>query len=132
MPLSNSRKVSQKGLLSAPELLGYSAAFKYLWMVYRQSALRAGRSFNITPEQFNSLINGDCAYCGAKPSNLTKLLTAKNIQYNGVDRINSSQGYIQGNLRSCCKTCNSMKSKLSTEEFVAHASRIASHQQQSA
>ena len=44
----------------------------------------------------------------------------------GIDRIDSSIGYVVENCVPCCTLCNRMKSNLSGREFIAHVDRIAS------
>jgi hypothetical protein len=122
------RRVSTKGLCDLPSLAGRSKAFKYLFRVYLQSCLRRGIEFALSPEEFSELIQGCCAYCGIPPSNRTKLRSCPNIDYSGIDRIENSNPYRRGNVVSCCKTCNSMKGKMSRTEFVTHIRRIAAHQ----
>lgn len=46
------------------------------------------------------------------------------IKFNGIDRIDNNEGYVEGNVRSCCKTCNRMKSSMTAEMFVSHANKI--------
>jgi hypothetical protein len=36
---------------------------------------------------------------------------------NGIDRIDSKLGYVEGNVVSCCKICNSAKGDLTLAEF---------------
>jgi hypothetical protein len=47
-----------------------------------------------------------------------------NYIYNGIDRIDSSIGYILSNCRPCCRTCNVAKSDLSETEFWNWLTRI--------
>jgi hypothetical protein len=128
MPLSSSRNVSTRGLAAKQELIGRPTAFVYLWRVHVQSCMRRGYLSSITPDQFQSLISGNCHYCGSSPENFTKLRSGvRNISYNGVDRVDQSKPYELGNLVSCCKTCNSMKSKLSVQTFLEQTSKIFRH-----
>jgi len=129
MPISNSKKVSQKGLALDPALSGYTPAFRYLWRVHMQSCLRRGVQSQITPSQFYTLITSNCHYCGVPPENETKLrLGSSKMKYNGVDRVDNEKPYNLSNLVTCCKTCNSMKSKLSATEFLGHIKRIYRYQ----
>jgi hypothetical protein len=64
------------------------------------------------------LIHSPCFYCGELPSSTLILETTKEeMLYNGIDRIDSSLGYIKNNCVPCCKYCNRAKSDMSTEEF---------------
>jgi len=127
MPLSNGAKVSQRGLSNRPELIGRSPAFKYLWRVHHQHCLRTGRRSTLTPDEFNSLLLGNCHYCGSPPFNRTKLLHSANIAYNGIDRVDQSGQYQIGNVVSCCKHCNSMKSSRPVSDFLAQVKKIFRH-----
>jgi hypothetical protein len=80
-----------------------------------------------------------CAYCGKKPSNIYRLsyvvggkrqrYTAPEmeIHYSGIDRVDSTKGYIHGNVVPCCGECNAMKSALPLAGFLALVARIQSH-----
>jgi 5-methylcytosine-specific restriction endonuclease McrA len=111
-----------------PSLSGYTAEFRYLWRVHMQSCLRRDVQCQISPSQFYSLITSNCHYCGAPPENETKLRHGKPMRYNGVDRVDNEKPYNILNLVSCCKNCNSMKSKLTVKEFLDHIERIYRHQ----
>lgn len=122
------KKVSTKGLKQKyQELTGYSQAHQYLWRVHLQGCLRAGRSNELTVNEFMRLSGGDCHYCGAKPFNFTKLSNIANTAYNGIDRIDNTRGYSISNSVSCCKLCNSMKGNRDLAEFLNHIQKIAAH-----
>ena len=65
----------------------------------------------LTAEEIVDIIHKPCVYCGAEKAN-------------GIDRIDSSIGYIQGNVVPCCSICNWMKNALSVEEFYNHIDKI--------
>lgn len=68
----------------------------------------------ISEEMYDFIITQPCNYC-------------KNTFENGcrgIDRINSSTGYIIGNITPCCYTCNVMKNVLSTELFFEQLQKI--------
>ncbi len=87
-----------------------------------------------------SFIRLPCNYCGSidvhtfmdrylKAKRLAKHFTSEEIKkyevsMNGIDRIDSSLGYIVSNCVSCCKRCNYMKNSLSLEAFIAHVNKI--------
>lgn len=83
---------------------------------YRQYITRAedkGIAFDLTIEQFNELLSGDCHYCG-QPGGT-------------IDRINSAIGYIMSNSSPCCWICNRMKYTGTIEEMMNHIVRIYDH-----
>ena len=79
----------------------------------------------------------ECFYCGLSHSkeipdrvNETakgKLLSNTIVKCNGIDRIDSSKGYVESNVCSCCKYCNTAKNTMSVEEFLEFIKRIYNH-----
>jgi hypothetical protein len=108
------------------------AAFNELFAAYKRAARERSLEFALDRETFAALTRGDCAYCGAAPRlyRVTKFNPGTgyvgSYQYNGVDRVDSKQGYLPHNVVTSCKTCNYMKRTMSREEFLGHVRRIAS------
>ncbi len=73
-----------------------------------------GCDFSISIEEFEKLILDNCHYCGKEPSNK---LSKVDFKYNGIDRLNSNLGYIEGNCVTCCKHCNIAKNTMTYSEF---------------
>jgi hypothetical protein len=46
---------------------------------------------------------------------------------NGLDRIDSKEGYIESKLKSCCGNCNYMKSKYEYKKFMDKCMLIYNH-----
>lgn len=44
--------------------------------------------------------------------------------YNGIDRVDSSLGYVPDNVRPCCKKCNYMKNQMELKEFHEQVRKI--------
>jgi len=90
----------------------------------------------ISFELFKKLSYTPCYYCGAASSKKLKdnfgsthkiYLSDTVIHVNGIDRVDSSKGYVNGNVVSCCGVCNSMKRETPLEEFKAHVDKIQKH-----
>ena len=47
--------------------------------------------------------------------------------HGGIDRKDSSIGYVSDNVVPCCEHCNMMKASLSINEFLSHIDRIMAH-----
>lgn len=77
---------------------------------YRRNSLRKHRVFELTYDEFTNYYGTDCNYCG-------------NISY-GLDRIDSSVGYIKGNVVPCCSRCNYMKNTLDKDVWIDHMKKI--------
>lgn len=76
----------------------------------KRSAKRRSISFDITLEQYKALIANPCYYSGhALPET-----------GGGLDRIDSSKGYIIGNVVPCCSRCNNIFNKYDKQETYEH------------
>lgn len=96
---------------------------------YKNVAKKKGLEWALSDEEFISLAASNCHYCGLPPSNTGG--SPKNngrFVYNGIDRSDSSAGYISNNVVPACWTCNWMKRHMSAEAFLAHIDRIHAHQ----
>lgn len=97
---------------------------------YKSRAKFKGWEFDITKDEFKELIFQNCSYCNIEPSNYRedRVKNRRTIDMshytNGIDRIDSSQGYIKGNMITCCEDCNNAKRNLSHEQFLDLIKRI--------
>lgn len=82
---------------------------------YRGHARRRNKPFEMSLDVFRKLYNCPCSYCGA-------------VKAKGVDRINSSLGYVEGNIKPCCTTCNFAKGQMSLRQFKEWVRRAYAHQ----
>lgn len=131
---SSLRNGSKKTCGHCPSLMlpPGEAAFRQLMNQYRQNARNRGHEFSLTAEEFKSITSSDCEYCGKAPTSIYKKARASikdssSYAYNGVDRVNNSLGYVQGNCVPCCKECNAWKSDMKYLDFVLQAQRISDH-----
>ena len=100
----------------------------YAFRQIRQSAKTRNIDFLLSYEQVAKLIQSKCYYCGCEKSNILKVKKFDEnyiYQYNGVDRIDSEKGYVDGNVVSCCKWCNQAKSTMNQSEFYNWVKRIS-------
>ncbi len=93
---------------------------------YKAAAKRRGLQYGIDDVLFDSLMSGNCRYCGIPPS-MKKFSKGgdRSFTYNGIDRINNTIGYIPENVVSCCKICNRAKSSMSYDDFILWVMRVA-------
>jgi len=105
---------------------------KSLYTVYKSNARNRGYDFNLTLEEFNSLITQPCHYCGQEPEVLNggslsdrRDKSQPNLYTNGIDRIDSTKGYTVENCVPCCSKCNLMKNTYSVDEFLNHVKKIS-------
>ena len=95
---------------------------------YKNGAKGRRLSWELTDEQVTALFGQNCYYCGAPPSNTRSIHGCiGDFTYNGIDRIDNSQGYTKENCVTCCWYCNQAKSNMSLEEFKAWVTRVYKH-----
>ena len=107
------------------------ASFNELYSSYKNRAKYTNKEFTLTKEEFKKLTSSKCYYCGVEPSQ--KLKQSRIVEedgfyiYNGIDRIDSSVGYVYGNCVSCCEICNKAKRDLSMETFKIWIKRLVNY-----
>ena len=79
---------------------------------YKGKAKARNIPWGLTKDEFMSLWQEPCSYCG------------NNIETIGIDRVDSSVGYIVSNVVSCCTWCNTMKLNSSYDEFIEQCGNI--------
>jgi hypothetical protein len=122
------------------------ASWQALFNNYKQKARFRKFDFSLAADEVRKLCSGSCEYCGALPSRSFNVYETKSgrsprannksteytrqaqITVNGIDRIDSSIGYVATNVVSCCKTCNYAKNNMSVLEFLDWARRLATFQ----
>lgn len=98
------KKEWQKNRLTLPEP-------RYRWMVSQSRGRKI--AWELSFDQFFLLWGKPCEYCG------------DGIATVGIDRIDSSFGYVEGNVVPCCLGCNYAKLDYSQEDFIARCIRVA-------
>jgi hypothetical protein len=107
----------------------------YVFNSYRARAKRSKIAFTLTKDEFLSMIQRDCQYCGIPPMMVgvspkrdNKDPAYSSFKWNGVDRVDNSKGYILANVTPCCMLCNLAKKNLSSNQFLEWALRLSCHQ----
>lgn len=99
---------------------------------YRHAARKRGLAWELDDAAFDALVLGDCHYCGAEPSVGRKSYcygkASGTFICNGIDRLDSSDGYVAGNVVSCCSICNHAKKDMPYETFLAWLAKAAAFQ----
>jgi len=94
---------------------------------YKSSARQRGIYWNLPDEMALRLMYEPCCYCGSEPTNVTKMTEVRGaiLARNGIDRLDPSRGYEEGNVVSCCKRCNVAKASMLPLEFISWATAIS-------
>ena len=101
----------------------YSEGFVGRYSSWKGKARRRNLAWGVTKEYLRTL-PATCRYTGEE-------LTFERNKPNTIslDRIDSSKGYIEGNVCFCSTPINLMKSTHTEEEFFEFCRRVASHQE---
>jgi hypothetical protein len=83
--------------------------------------------FKISKNYFSTIASQSCFYCGSMPTQDAKGFVDRCKSYNGLDRIDASFGYIEGNVASSCKYCNYAKHDMSVEDFKKWLTKCYTH-----
>jgi len=131
---------TQRALRMAPGQTSYRSLERRT----KVSARKRNLEYNLTTEQFMSLVCLSCHWCGQepapynvymkhdgtfRPTNSVTIGWARQqtVFVNGIDRIDSSVGYTIENCVPCCSMCNLMKLDYSPEQFLNQVKKIAEH-----
>jgi hypothetical protein len=85
---------------------------KFIFERLKRNAKQRNILFNIDLDFFMSLWDKECTYCG-------DIVTTA-----GIDRVDSSIGYVKENCVRCCSVCNKAKNNMSIEQFINHCKKI--------
>lgn len=100
-------------------------AFNKLFYMYSYDAQRRNLPFELTKEDFATITKRPCFYCGEEPSKIFGMKGNNGTYtYTGIDRIDSSKGYVKDNVIPCCWFCNKMKMNLNYNEFLLRIKKI--------
>ena len=86
------------------------------YKIYQRSARLKKLQFTFSEEEFKEMIVKPCYYCS--------IVDEKG--FNGIDRMNQAEGYIQSNGVSCCVMCNWLKGSLDSATFIKRTRHIHS------
>lgn len=81
---------------------------------YSCGARRRGLAFTITVEEFDCLTSKPCWYCDRMSD-----------KKSGLDRLDNSCGYIDGNAIPCCMQCNLAKRASDVDDFITMCILVA-------
>jgi len=101
------------------KILGKSRLFnttsKGRYEMCKKRAKKRGYEFDISLDFFAHITSKPCHYCGAT-----------NVKI-GIDRKDSSKGYVPDNCVPCCRECNIFKLSKNYERFVRMCIKIGKH-----
>ena len=91
----------------------YSKSSKGHYSIYKKSAKKVGRDFQITFLEYEQFFfKKECSYC-------------PELNTTGIDRVDNSVGYILSNCVPCCEWCNRMKLDYTKDDFIKQCVNVA-------
>lgn len=95
---------------------------------YIRGAVERNLEWKLTDSEFEKLIFSNCFYCGSKPKKYksdNRFNKTDNLFLRvGIDRKDSSKGYVFENCVPCCDICNRMKMQMSENTFLNRIEQI--------
>lgn len=113
-----------KEIFSLPE---GESSFNAIYSSYIDRAKRKNFEFSLTKEEFRNITSKNCFFCGVEPKQIYykgKRHNNGHYLHNGIDRIDSSIGYVKNNILPCCEICNKAKRDLPMSEFLVWIDRL--------
>lgn len=89
-----------------------------VFKVLRRRARYRGIEWGMSREAVVELSARPCHYCHAPPGH-TFVHRQQTYRRSTLDRLDSSKGYVEGNVVPCCLQCNHAKSTMSAARYVA-------------
>lgn len=109
------------------------SGFNVVWQGYRRGAKMRDLKFELSKVEFFDLTQKNCFYCGQVPSRKRATRIKGKIQgfiFNGIDRFDSSKGYILENCVPACAECNIIKRDFTYKQFISRISKILHHHEE--
>ena len=102
------------------------AAFNNIYRRYRYNAKVRGYSFELTKEEFASVITKPCIYCGQTPNQKQRYADrgTGDFRYVGIDRYDNTRGYTLDNSVPCCRICNRIKTDMEAGFMLDHLTKM--------
>lgn len=88
----------------------------------KKSAVVRGIQFSLNIEEVKDFVIRPCYYCGEVLDESIEIkksgkYTIEVIKIHGIDRVDNSKGYVQGNCVPCCTQCNIDKRSISVNSM---------------
>lgn len=131
IPCDKPSRINTRGLWNLNrQWKGYGEISSSKWGGYKKSAKERGLSFNIDMEYAWNIFVKQGRKCALSGVTLT-FPTRQSKQSSAtasLDRIDSSKGYIEGNVQWVHKDVNFMKRCISNEQFIEFCFNVVKHQ----
>lgn len=82
----------------------------------KRGAAQRGIAWDLPDALALDLITDNCFYCGSEPDTV-----------HGIDRVDNARGYVEGNVVTACKFCNTAKLNRTLPDYLVWLKRTAEH-----
>lgn len=96
-------------------------SLKSRYSAYKGGAKHRGLEFYLSIEEFDKITKNPCIYCGEYNGSYL------GTNFNGIDRVDPLQGYVASNCVPCCSICNSMKTDMNVNDWIAKIKKILTY-----
>ena len=101
------------------------ATLRQTYKHYIRNATNRNYKFELTIQQFKSIVKMNCFYCGRCNTSKTKSRSDNgDFLYTGIDRLKNTVGYTIDNCVPCCVHCNRFKGDRAEDEMLKHIEDI--------
>lgn len=117
----NRERTSESKRIGTPQEAIYRQALRSL----KHGAKSRGLRIDVSDAQLLQLQQLPCYYCGHSDTRCTRTHAIRVcVHCSGVDRVDNTLGYVEGNCVPCCRLCNQAKMDLTIDEFFAWVRRV--------
>ena len=114
--------------INLPDINKLHRCLNFRLLGAKDRAKASNLEFKITLDYLKELWNKQCGRCSISDIPMTYELRKGRIPTNvSIDRINSKEGYIMGNIQLVCMACNQIKSDLTEEEMYNFCKKIVEY-----
>lgn len=125
---SRLRRATRIGVPPSNKLDDLTRTVNAVIQSYKAGAKTRGLLFELSFDFVAEIIFKCCYYCGQTPNHKRPIgqgeWTRLSIDTNGIDRIDSSLGYVESNVVPCCTDCNYFKVDRDYSEFLIKIKKI--------
>lgn len=114
---------SKEQVIKANRLQKGEAAFNAAYLRYKKQGIRRNLVWELSKEQFKTLVEKCCYYCKKEPNKIVKGYYGE-FTYSGIDRLDNNIGYTIRNCVPCCKVCNYAKHKRNFMDFITWIKKV--------
>ena len=101
------------------------SSWRHQYRSYQTGAATREQNFELSFQDFVTLCKCNCYLCNSEPiERMQSIKSGTTILSNGLDRVDTTQGYTLSNVKPCCSVCNLLKRTMNLNDFLSQCQRI--------